>query len=42
MSDKEKDIVNLSDCSLSDTEKFVSSNGLELCPPPKRCFISLL
>ena len=42
LSGKEKHIVNLSDYSLSDTEKLVSSNGLELCPPPKRCFISLL
>ena len=32
---KEKHIVNLSDYSLSDTEKFVLSNGLDFCLPPK-------
>ena len=35
LSDKEKHIVNLSDYSLSDTEKFVLSNGLDCCLPPK-------
>ena len=35
LSDKEKHIVNLSDYSLSDTEKFVLSNGLDFCLPPK-------
>ena len=35
LSDKEKHILNLSDYSLSDTEKFVLSNGLDFCLPPK-------
>ena len=35
LSDKEKHIINLSDYSLSDTEKFVVSNGLDFCLPPK-------
>ena len=35
LSDKEKHIVNLSDYSLSDTERFVLSNGLDFCLPPK-------
>ena len=35
LSDKEKHILNLSDYSLSDTERFVLSNGLDFCLPPK-------
>ena len=35
LSDKEKHILNLSDYALSDTERFVSSNGLDFCLPPK-------
>ena len=35
LSDKEKHILNLSDYTLSDAEKFVLSNGLDFCLPPK-------
>ena len=35
LSDKEKHILNLSDYSLSDTENFFLSNGLDCCLPPK-------
>ena len=35
LSDKEKHILNLLDYSLSDTEKFGLSNGLDFCLPPK-------
>ena len=35
LSDKEKHILNLLDYSLSDTEKFDLSNGLDFCLPPK-------
>ena len=34
-SDTKKHIFNLSDYSLSDTEKFVLGNGLEFCIPPQ-------
>ena len=35
LSDTKKDIFNLSDFSLSDTETFVLGNGLEFCIPPQ-------
>ena len=35
LSDKVKHILNLSDYSLSDTERFALSNGLDFCLPPK-------
>ena len=35
LSNKEKHILNLSDYSLSDTERFVLSNGLDFCLPSK-------
>ena len=36
LSDREKHILNLSDYALfCDTEKFVLSNGLDFCLPPK-------
>ena len=30
-----RNILNLTDYSISDTEKFVLSNGLDFCLPPK-------
>ena len=35
LSDKEKHILNHSDYSLSDTEKFILSSGFEFCLAPK-------
>ena len=35
LSDKEKHILKLSDYSLTDMDRFVISNGIDFCLPPK-------